>query len=77
MTGLLVDTAVSTVGQLPAGTTAADIPSAMIDHIRSAITTCQTFEYYNVNGIVLNPADWERLETAKANDGQVVIALRI
>ena len=71
--GLLQDTGVSTVGELANGTAAADIPSAMIDHIRSAVTTCQTFEYYNTNGIVLNPQDWEILETAKATDGHYLM----
>ena len=73
MTGLMVDAAVSTVGELANGTADADVPSAMIDHIRSAITKCQTFEYYNMNGLVLNPVDWETLETAKATDGHYLM----
>lgn len=73
MTGLLVDADVSDVGQLASGTAAADVPAAMIDHIRSAITVCQQNEYYNVNGVILNPADWERLETAKATDGHYLM----
>lgn len=73
MTGLMVDAAVSTVGELASGTAAADVPSAMIDHIRSAITKCQTFEYYNMNGLILNPVDWEILETAKATDGHYLM----
>lgn len=73
MTGLLVDSDIPTVGELPSGTSAGDVPAAMIDHIRAAITNCQTNEYYNVNGVVLNPADWERLETAKATDGHYLL----
>lgn len=73
MTGLLVDSDIPTVGELASGTAAADVPAAMIDHIRAAITNCQTNEYYNVNGLVLNPADWERLETAKATDGHYLM----
>lgn len=73
MTGLLVDADVSDVGQLPAGTAVADIPAAMIDHIRLAVTTCQTNEYYNTNGVVLNPVDWGILETAKATDGHYLM----
>jgi HK97 family phage major capsid protein len=73
MTGLLVDAGVSTVGQLPAGTTAAQRPAAMIDHIRKAVTVCQTFEYYNIGGVVLNPEDFEILETAKATDGHYIL----
>lgn len=73
LTGLLVDAGVSDVGQLPANTTGDAIPRAMIDKIREAITTCQTFEYYNVNGIVLNPADFARLEQAKGTDGHYML----
>lgn len=73
LTGLLVDADVSTVGEIASGTAAGDVPAAMIDHIRSAVTTCQTFEYYNTNGIVLNPVDWETLETAKATDGNYLM----
>ncbi len=58
--GLLVDPAIPTVG-FTGGATA-------LNHIRSAITTCQTNEYYNVNGIVLNPQDWETIETATGTD---------
>jgi len=73
MTGLMVDADVPTVGQIASGTTAADLPAAMIEHIRSAVTTCQTAEYYNMTGVVLNPADWETLETAKATDGHYLM----
>jgi len=45
----------------------------MIDHIRRAVTECQTNEYYNVNGVVLNPNDWETLELAKATDGHYLM----
>ena len=73
MTGLMVDTAVSDVGEIATGTSAADLPAAMIDHIRSAVTKCQTSEYYNINGIILNPIDFETLETAKATDGHYIL----
>ena len=72
LTGLMVDSGVSTVGEIAAGTTAADLPGAMLDHIRKAITKCQTFNYYNVNGLVLNPEDWGTLETAKGSDGHYI-----
>jgi HK97 family phage major capsid protein len=72
LTGLMVDSGVETVGQLAAGTTTAARPGAMLDHIRAAITRCQTFEYYNVNGVVLNPVDWATLETAKGSDGHYI-----
>jgi hypothetical protein len=44
----------------------------MFNHIRSAITKCQTYEYYNINGLVVNPIDWETLETAKGSDGHYI-----
>jgi HK97 family phage major capsid protein len=72
LTGLMVDAGVETVGQIAAGTTAAQRPGAMLDHIRAAVTRCQTFDYYNINGIVLNPVDWGTLETAKGSDGHYI-----
>jgi HK97 family phage major capsid protein len=72
-TGIMVDAGISDIAKLPAGTAAADIPAAMINHIRKALTTIQTFEYYNSNGVILNPLDWERLETAKATDGHYLM----
>jgi HK97 family phage major capsid protein len=72
LTGLMVDSGVETVGQIAAGTTTAQRPGAMLDHIRAAITRCQTFDYYNINGIVLNPVDWGTLETAKGTDGHYI-----
>ena len=71
--GILVDAAINDAGELPVGTAAADVPAAMIDHIRKAITIEQTFEYYNMTGLLLNPADWETLETAKATDGHYLM----
>ena len=72
LTGLMVDSGVETVGQLAAGTTTAQRPGAMLDHIRAAVTRCQTFDFYNINGIVLNPVDWGTLETAKGTDGHYI-----
>ena len=71
--GIMVDTDINDVGELASGTAAADVPAAMIDHIRAAMTECQTFEYYNMNGLVLNPVDWQTLETAKATDGHYLM----
>jgi HK97 family phage major capsid protein len=73
LTGLLVDSGLNDAGELPSGTDAADVPSAMIDHIRKAIRIEQQSEYYNMNGLVLNPVDWEILETAKATDGHYLM----
>jgi HK97 family phage major capsid protein len=71
--GILVDASINNAGELPSGTASADVPAAMIDHIRKAITIEQTFEYYNMTGLLLNPADWETLETAKATDGHYLM----
>ena len=71
--GILVDADINDAGELPSGTAVADVPAAMIDHIRKAITIEQTFEYYNMTGLLLNPADWETLETAKATDGHYLM----
>ncbi len=72
LTGLMVDAGVSDIGGLPLGTQTADVPGAMLDHIRAAITENQTYEYYNINGVVLNPRDWQLLETAKGSDGHYI-----
>jgi HK97 family phage major capsid protein len=71
--GILADADINDAGELPSGTAAADIPSAMIDHIRKAIRIEQQSEYYNMTGLVLNPVDWEVLETAKATDGHYLM----
>jgi HK97 family phage major capsid protein len=73
LTGILQDADINDVGELAEGTSAADVPAAMIDHIRAAVTECQKNEYYNINGLVLNPADWQILETAKATDGHYLL----
>lgn len=73
LTGILNDTSINDVGELAVGTAADDVPAAMIDHIRAAITECQKSEYYNINGLVMNPVDWQTLETAKATDGHYLL----
>lgn len=73
LSGILNDPAINDVGELASGTAAADVPAAMIDHIRAAITECQKSEYYNINGVVLNPVDFATLETAKATDGHYIL----
>lgn len=70
--GLFVDAGVSNVGEIAAGTSAADLPGAMIDHVRGAITQCQINEYYNINGLIVNPQDWQTIETAKGSDGHYI-----
>lgn len=67
-TGLFVDASVSDVGELPTGTTGTAIPRAMIQQVRKAITQLQLNEFYNVNGLLVNPQDWEAIETAQ--DGE-------
>lgn len=73
LTGILTDSSINDVGELATGTDPADVPAAMIDHIRAAITECQKSEYYNINGLVMNPVDWQTLETAKATDGHYLL----
>lgn len=73
LTGILVDPDVSDIGEIASGTTAAELPAAMIDHIRAAVTECQVNEYYNINGLVMNPVDFATLETAKATDGHYIL----
>lgn len=73
LTGILVDSGVSDIGEIASGTTAAELPAAMIDHIRAAVTQCQVNEYYNINGLVMNPVDFATLETAKATDGHYIL----
>ena len=70
--GLFTDAGISTVGEIATGTTDANLPGAMINHIRSAITQCQLSEYYNVNGLIMNPVDWQTIETAKGSDGHYI-----
>lgn len=73
VTGLLVDAGVSNVAPDNATVAAADLGAAYVDHIRKAVTTLQTFEYYNVTGIALNPQDWQVIETAKGTDGHYIL----
>ena len=70
--GLFTDAGISNVGEIATGTTDANLPGAMINHIRSAITQCQLNEYYNVNGLIMNPVDWQTIETAKGSDGHYI-----
>jgi HK97 family phage major capsid protein len=71
-TGLFVDAGVNDVGEIATGTTADDLPLAMIKHLRAAVTKCQLSEFYNVNGLILSPTDWETIETATATDGKFI-----
>jgi HK97 family phage major capsid protein len=70
--GLLNDPDIPDIGELDAGTDPDFVGAAMLDQLRRAITTCQTNEYYNITGVVLNPADWAAMETAKGTDGQYI-----
>ncbi|AQN32299.1 major capsid protein [Pseudoalteromonas phage PHS21] len=73
LAGVLVDSDISDIGEIANGTTDAELPAAMIDHIRAAVTECQKFDYYNMNGLVMNPVDFATLETAKATDGHYIL----
>lgn len=69
MTGLMVDAGVQSVGQIASGTSAGDVPAAMIDKVLEAITAVNVSDYSNVNGIVMHPTDWSVIRSAKASDG--------
>lgn len=69
-TGLFIDSGVQDIGEIAAGTTGSAINRAMIDQIRSAVTKLQLSDIYNVNGLIINPQDWESIETAKDSDGR-------
>lgn len=73
VTGILVDADVTDVAPATATTTAALLGAAYLDHLRKAVTTLQTFEYYNINGLVLNPVDWEIIENSKGTDGHYLL----
>lgn len=72
LTGFMVDEDISNLGMIPLSVDADDLPGAMLDHIRRAVTRCQTYEYYNMTGVVVNPEDWETLELAKGSDGHYI-----
>jgi HK97 family phage major capsid protein len=74
MTGLLVDSGVQSVGGIDTGTAAIDVPAAMMDKVLEAITAVQVSDYSNVNGIVMHPADWSIIRSAKASDGHWLTA---
>jgi HK97 family phage major capsid protein len=71
LTGLFVDAGVSDIGNITLDTDQT-LASGMVDHIRRAVTQCQLNDFYNVNGLVVNPADWETLELAKGTDGHYI-----
>lgn len=73
VTGILVDAGVTDVAPAAATVAADDLGAAYLDHLRKAVTTLQTFEYYNINGLVLNPADWEIIENSKGTDGHYLL----
>lgn len=73
VTGILVDSGVTDVTPDAATVAAADLGAAYLDHLRKAVTSLQTFEYYNINGLVLNPTDWEIIENSKGTDGHYLL----
>lgn len=72
LTGIMVDAGVQNVGQIVTGTTGDAIDRAMLEQVRKAITKLQTFDFYNVGAVVVNPLDWEKLELAKGTDGHYI-----
>jgi HK97 family phage major capsid protein len=48
----------------------------MADAIRRA-ATLSFLAYYEPTGVVLNPLDWEKIETTKDNNGQYLVAVSV
>jgi len=66
--GLLVDSAVPTIGA-----SGAETGTIWVDHIRKAVTALQ-LKNYAATAVVVSPADWEILETSKGTDGHYIWA---
>jgi HK97 family phage major capsid protein len=72
LTGLMVDPGVSDIGGTAAPGTGESQAGLMLDHLRRAVTRLKLDEYYNINGFVLNPQDYETIELAKGTDGHYI-----
>lgn len=70
--GMLVDSAVQTVGTYAAPVAPETAGTKKLDHFRKALTKLQQKNFYNVTGAIISPADWEDLELAKSNGGQYI-----
>ena len=73
--GLFVDSDIPDIGEIASGTTEANLPGAMINHVRKALTQLQLNNYNMATGVILNPEDWEAIETAKGDDGHYIWAI--
>lgn len=51
-------------------TATAQANDTYIDVIRRAVTKCQIANYININGVVVNPMDWETIELTKGTDNR-------
>jgi len=74
-TGLFVDSDIPDIGEIAEGTTEANLPGAMINHVRKALTQLQLNNYNSATGVLLNPEDWEAIETARGDDGHYIWAM--
>jgi HK97 family phage major capsid protein len=72
LTGLMVDPAITNIGGFSPVGTGETLAGKMLDHLRRMVTRLKMNEYYNVNGVVLNPQDYETLELAKGTDGHYI-----
>ena len=52
------------------------VPDTMADAIRRA-ATLSFLAYYEPTGVVLNPLDWEKIETTKDQNGQYLVAVSV
>jgi len=73
-TGVFVDSDIQDVGEITAGTTAADLPQAMMEHIRAAMTKLRLANYIGT-ATVVNPEDFETMELAKGSDNHYLWAV--
>jgi HK97 family phage major capsid protein len=71
ITGIMNDSGISDIGKFAKGTTVTG--ALMLEQIRKAITKCQAYEYYNITGVVLNPADLETIELSRGTDGHYLL----
>lgn len=71
LTGLMVDANIDSVPAPAVGATQ-DLGQAKIEHIRAAITQLQITDY-RPTGVIINPLDWEDMETSKDADGRYLL----
>jgi len=74
LTGILSTTGIQTYDWSDGVNT--PVVDTMADAIRRA-ATLSFLAYYEPTGVVLNPLDWEKIETTKDNNGQYLVAVSV